>query len=76
MITGDYGLASMVLKPDIRVLSFKGTEYTLDNIDSLLTNRHISAKIRKSGGRVKGPKAFSKEDRMKFVENLRKILSL
>lgn len=74
VITGDFGLASMVLKPDVKAISFRGIEYTKDNIDMLLAQRHYSSKVRRGGGRVKGPKAFSNIDRENFVENMRRIL--
>ena len=39
----------------------------------LLFNRHISKKIRKSGGKMKGPKKRSKEDDEKFEKTLSEI---
>jgi len=74
VITGDYGLASLVLRPGVRVLSNRGVEYTLENIDRLLQERHLSAKIRRGGGKTKGPKAITAVEKAKFVESLRKIL--
>lgn len=56
VITQDYGLASMCLARQARVLHQDGWEYTRDNIDALLLVRHDSRKYRSSGGRVKGPK--------------------
>lgn len=75
VITEDIGLAAMVLLPNIKVLSFRGVEYSRNNIDYLLANRHYSAKTRRGGGRSKGPKALISSDREKFVEKLRKILN-
>ncbi len=72
VITGDYGLASMILKPGIHVLSFRGTTYTQKNLDGFLAQRYMSAKVRRGGGKTKGPKPFTNEIRKKFVENLRK----
>lgn len=74
VVTGDYGLASIVLKPGISALSFRGTEYTEDNINGLLMQRHVSAKLRSKGERVKGPSKLTNEDRKKFVEKIREIL--
>lgn len=74
LITGDYGLASMVLREGISILSFKGVEITKENIDIFLSQRHYSAKMRRGGKKVKGPKPFTDNDKKKFVENLRKIL--
>lgn len=78
VITQDYGLAAMAINKASYVINQNGLIYTNDNIDRLLYNRHISKKIRKSGGRVKGPKKRSSEDNINFektlVEVCRKIL--
>lgn len=74
VVTGDYGLASVVLSKNVTPLSPRGFVYTTDNIDRLLLQRHIDAKIRRSGGRTKGPKAFNAEDRKQFRQALRKLL--
>ncbi len=55
VITQDYGLASMCLARSAQVLHQDGWEYTEDNIQTLLFQRHTSRKIRASGGRLKGP---------------------
>lgn len=70
LVTQDYGLASLVLPKGVRVLHQLGYEYTGENIDGLLEQRHFSAKVRKSGGHTKGPKAFTQEDRETFKRNL------
>ena len=56
VITQDYGLASMCLAKNARVLHQDGWAYTRDNIDALLFTRHESRKLRASGQRMKGPK--------------------
>lgn len=68
IITQDYGLASLLLPKDCYVLHHKGSQYTAENIDQLLHNRHFSAMQRKSGQRTKGPKPFTKEDRQHFKQ--------
>lgn len=75
VVTGDYGLASIVLKPNIKAISFRGIEYTQDNIDMFLAQRHHTMKTKQSGGKLKGPKPFTGADREKFVEILREILN-
>lgn len=70
VITQDYGLAAMALNKASYVINQNGLIYTNDNIDRLLYNRHISKKIRKSGGRVKGPKKRSMEDNINFEKTL------
>lgn len=57
VITQDYGLASMCLARRAHVLHQDGWEYTADNIDALMLQRHESRKFRAAGGRSKGPKA-------------------
>lgn len=71
LITQDYGLASLALGKKVKVLHHKGFEYDNDNIANLLESRYISAKIRKSGKRTKGPKPFTKED----ADTFRRLLN-
>ena len=75
VITQDYGLASMCLARGARVLHQDGMEYTEDNIDTLLTFRHAAAKIRRSGGRLKGPKKRTPEQDRAFEAGLLALLS-
>lgn len=74
VVTGDYGLASLVISKQAMSLSPRGFIFTNRNIDRLLLQRHVDAKIRRSGGRTKGPKALSMEDKKKFETSLRKLL--
>lgn len=70
VITQDYGLAAMAINKASYVINQNGLIYTNDNIDMLLYNRHMSKKIRKSGGRVKGPKKRTNEDNINFEKTL------
>jgi uncharacterized protein YaiI (UPF0178 family) len=45
-----------------------------DNIDKLLMERHIGQKVRRSGGRTKGPAKRTKEDDDKFETAFVKML--
>lgn len=74
IITQDYGLASLLLPKKCRVVHHRGYEYTSENIDMLLHNRHFSALERQSGVRTKGPKSFTKDDRRKFTHFLKNLL--
>lgn len=74
LITQDYGLASLCLAKGCVVLHHTGFRYTADNIEQLLQSRYLSAMIRKSGKRTKGPKPFTNEDREKFRELLKEVL--
>lgn len=75
IVTQDYGLASLLLPKDCIVLHHKAYTYTPENINQLLQNRHISAQLRKSGHRTKGPKPFTAEDRQKFYTYFDKLLN-
>ena len=54
-ITQDYGLAAMALSKGAKVIDQNGMRYTAENIDGLLSSRAEAAKIRRAGGRLKGP---------------------
>ncbi|MGP6139455.1 MULTISPECIES: YaiI/YqxD family protein [unclassified Jeotgalibaca] len=66
LITQDYGLASLALGKKAIVLHHKGFQFDKNNIVGLLESRYLSAQIRKSGKRTKGPKPFTQEDAQKF----------
>ena len=66
VVTQDFGLAAMVLGKGARVVNQNGMEYTNDNIDRLLMERHIGAKVRRGGGRTKGPAKRTQEDNEQF----------
>lgn len=74
VITQDYGLASMCLARNARVLHQDGWEYTRDNIDALLLVRHDSRKHRAAGGRMKGQKKRSPSQNEAFAASLRCLL--
>ena len=63
LITQDFGLASMSLSK-AKVVHPKGMIYTIENIDRLLFERHISNLNRKKNIHMKGPKKRNKEDRI------------
>ena len=74
VITQDYGLAAMVLGKGARAIHQNGLVYTNDNIDRLLMERHIGAKVRRQGGRTKGPSKRTKEDNERFELVLARVL--
>lgn len=55
VVTQDYGLAALCLARAARVLDQNGRIYDEGNIDALLSMRHLAARARRAGGRVKGP---------------------
>lgn len=75
LITQDYGLASLALGKKARVLHHKGFQFDQNNIINLLESRYLSAQIRKSGKRTKGPKPFTTDDANKFRQLLIELLS-
>ena len=74
VITQDYGLASLLLPKGCRVVHHLGYEYTNENIERLLQNRHLGALKRKSGERTKGPKPFTEANRQQFVSFFKQLL--
>ena len=74
VITQDYGLASMCLAKNARVLHQDGWAYTPDNIDALLFQRHAARKHRAAGGRFKGPKKRTAEQDEAFRISLRRLI--
>ena len=71
VITQDYGLASMCLAKEAKVLHQDGWFYTQYNIDALLFQRHESRKFRASGGRTKGPHKRTKQQNDAFYNALK-----
>ncbi len=74
VITQDYGLAAMALAKGAHILNQNGSRYTNENIDGLLMSRHIGKKIRRAGGRTKGPSKRTKEQDERFVQALTALL--
>ena len=74
VITQDYGLASMCLARGARILHQDGWEYTRDNIDGLLFQRHAAKKHRMAGGRTKGPTKRKNEQNVAFSLVMEQLL--
>jgi uncharacterized protein YaiI (UPF0178 family) len=74
VVTGDWGLAAMVLGKGAKCMSPMGKEFHPQKIDFLLEEREIKAKFRRGGGRTKGPKKRTLEDDQQFEFCLEKIL--
>jgi uncharacterized protein YaiI (UPF0178 family) len=75
VVTQDYGLAAMVLAKGASAIDQNGMTYTNENIDALLERRYIGQKIRRSGGRTKGPPKRTREDDERFESVLGKMVS-
>ena len=74
VITQDWGLAAMVLGKKARCISPTGREFSNENIDFLLEERDIKAKLRRSGGRTKGPTKRTIQEDAYFYESLEGLL--
>lgn len=74
VVTQDWGLAALALAKGARALSPKGLVYSPGNIDFLLDERSTKAKVRRRGGRTKGPAARTAEDDEHFTAVMRLIL--
>jgi uncharacterized protein YaiI (UPF0178 family) len=75
VVTGDFGLASLVLGKGVYAISFSGMIYDENNIDQLLFERHISGVVRRNGGRTKGPAKRSTNDDKNFEKSLNFLIS-
>ena len=73
VITQDYGLAALCLAKGANPIRQDGLWYTPENIDSLLLSRHTARKIRRGGGRLKGPRKRTKAEDAAFAESLGRL---
>lgn len=73
VVSGDYGVATMVLGKRAYAINQSGKVYTDDNIDLLMFERHISKKQRSAGIRTNKIKKRTKLDDERFEESFRKL---
>lgn len=74
VVTQDWGLAAMVLGKGASALSPAGRIFREETIDFLLEEREIKARVRRSGGRTRGPKKRTAEDDENFKKSLYRLL--
>lgn len=74
VITQDWGLAAMLLGKGARCLNPTGREYNNQTMDFLLEEREVKARLRRSGGRTKGPRKRSAADDNHFERTLLRML--
>ncbi|MGE5403775.1 MAG: YaiI/YqxD family protein [Candidatus Saccharibacteria bacterium] len=74
-VTQDWGLAAMLLGKGVNCISPDGRQYRNEKIDFLLEEREVKAKMRRAGGRTKGPAKRSSEADERFASTLERILS-
>jgi uncharacterized protein YaiI (UPF0178 family) len=75
VVTQDYGLAAMALGKGALAINQNGLIFTNGNIDKLLMERHINSRIRRAGGRTKGPAKRTAEDDDRFADAFDRLLS-
>lgn len=73
-VTQDYGLAALCLARRAMVLHQDGYRYTEENIDSMLLARHTARKIRRGGGRLRGPAPRTKAQNEAFEAALTELI--
>ena len=74
VVTQDWGLASMVLGKPAYCLSPVGREFRSDTIAFLMEERETKAKVRRGGGRTRGPAKRTGKDDQYFLAGLQQIL--
>ena len=74
VITQDYGLASMCMAKQARILHQDGWEYTPYNISGLMEQRHAAKKFRAAGGRTKGPAKRTPAQNTAFAQAFEALL--
>lgn len=74
VITQDFGVAAMALSKGVYAINQNGMQYTQENIDRLLFERHLSAKVRRSGGKHKNAKKRTKQEDINFAESFKGLL--
>ena len=75
VITQDYGVAALALGKGARAIHQNGRWYTDDNIDSLLMERYLAKKTRRSNKHhLKGPAKRTEEDDRRFAESFERMI--
>ena len=76
VVTQDYGVAALALGKRAYAIHQNGWEYTAENIDRLLMERHLAKKARRSKQKVhlRGPAKRTAEDDERFKDGLERLL--
>jgi len=69
-VTQDIPLANRCLTKGARALSPSGRPFTSNNIGMALAVRNLHAHLRETGGSHSGPRAFTRDDRSRFLQAL------
>lgn len=76
VVTQDWGLAAMVLGKHASAIAPAGRIYKDDQMDWLLEERSMLAKLRRGGGRTRGPSKRTSEDDRRFETNFLHLLNM
>ncbi len=75
VVSQDYGLASIALSKGCYAMNNNGYEYTAENIDRLLFERHLNKKTREAGLRHKGPSKRTADNNISFEKGFRTLIN-
>lgn len=70
VVTQDFGVAALALGKGAAAINQNGMIYNSSNMDKLLFERFLGKKVRRGGGRTKGPKKRTKEQDEDFGKSL------
>ena len=76
VVTQDYGVAAMALGKKAYAVHQNGWQYTNENIERLLMERHLAKKARRASGKhhLKGPRKRSEDDDLQYRGKLEQLL--
>lgn len=74
VVTQDYGLAALCLSKDALPINQNGLVYTKENIDGMLSTRHVHQQLRRAGKKHSNPKKRKSENDEKFKYNFKKLI--
>ena len=74
VVTDDYGLAALCIGRGAAVITSRGIVLDESSIQEVLFKRYLGAKIRRGGGRTKGPRSLSQDDRKLFAKKLQELV--
>lgn len=76
VVTQDYGVAAMALGKRAYAIHQNGWQYTNENIEQLLMERHLAKKARRASGKhhLKGPRKRSEDDDLQYKDKLERLL--
>ncbi|TCO79436.1 YaiI/YqxD family protein [Marinisporobacter balticus] len=74
VVTQDYGVAALALARKALVINQNGWLYTNENIDELLSKRHINQQMRRKHKKYTKIAKRTKEDNLKFERKFRELV--